>query len=98
MKVYADTTQFVINLGSTGSWALNVDGTGTPSSSLKTDFIFLALWNQPLYQMIAQSNIDANQLNGSEGCKNTGYILWMKHRFFLQNNVFMVQNQASGLV
>jgi hypothetical protein len=79
IQVYADTTQYVINLGSTSSWAGNVDGTGTAGASLKPDFIFLSEWNRPLYKMIAQSNITANTLNGSEGCKNTGYILYMKH-------------------
>jgi Ricin-type beta-trefoil lectin domain-like len=103
MKVYADTTQYIINLGSTGSWSLNVDGTGTPSGSLKTDFIFLSQINSALYKMIAQSNIDDNQLNGSEGCKNTGYILYMKHWFASQANIdtskiYKLQNVASGLV
>jgi hypothetical protein len=79
MKVYADTTQYVINLGATNTWAGNVDGTDTTATSLKTDFIFLSQWNRALYKMIAQSNIDANLLNGSEGCKNTGYILYLKH-------------------
>ena len=78
MKVYADTTQYVINKGATNAWANNVDGTGSTLASLKTDFIFFAQWNRALYQMIAQSNINANTLNGSEGCKNTGYILYMK--------------------
>jgi hypothetical protein len=80
MQVFADTTQYVINLGSTDSWASNVDGSGAPTTNLKVDFIFFAEWNRPLYKMIAQSNIDANQINsGSEACKNTGYILYMKH-------------------
>jgi MYXO-CTERM domain-containing protein len=80
IQPYADTTQFVINLGSTDNWAGNVDGTGTAMASLKTDFIFLAKWNSALYKMVAQSNIDANQINaGGEKCKNTGYILSMKH-------------------
>jgi hypothetical protein len=81
VKAYADTTQYVINLGATNKWAGNVDGTGT-GTSLKTDFIFLSEWNPALYKLIAQSNLDANQLSGSEGCKNTGYILYMKHWFF----------------
>jgi hypothetical protein len=85
VKVYADATQYVINLGATNSWAGNVDGTGTAGSSLKTDFIFLSQWNRALYKMIAQSNIDANQLSGSEGCKNTGYILYMKHWMYTHN-------------
>jgi len=86
LKVYADTTQFIINKGATNLWAGNVDGTGTTSSSLKTDFIFLgSQWNRPLYKMIGQSNRDANTLNGSEGCKNTGYILWMKRWVFQQS-------------
>jgi hypothetical protein len=79
VKVYADSTQYVINLGSTNAWGNNVDGTGGPITSLKTDFIFLAQWNRPLFQMIAQSNIDANRIaTGSEACKNTGFILYMK--------------------
>ena len=78
MKVYADTTQYVINKGANNSWAGTVDGAGGTTTSLKTDFIFFAQWNRALYTMIAQSNIDANTLNGSEGCKNTGYILYMK--------------------
>jgi len=88
MKVYADTTQFIINLGATNSWAGNVDGTGS-SSYLKTDFIFLSRWNPALFKMIAQANINASQLNVDEGCKNTGYILWMKHWMFL-NSVFSI--------
>jgi len=98
VQVYADTTQFVINLGAYNSWAGNVDGTGTASSSLKTDFIFLSQWNTALYQMIAQSNIDGNQLNNDEGCKNTGYILWMKHWMNFNGGIFKIQNGASGLV
>jgi hypothetical protein len=86
VQVYADTAQFVINLGSTNSWSLNVDGSGTPGGSLKSDFVFLGQWNRPLYKMIAQSNINDNQINsGSEDCKNTGYILWMKHWMFLNS-------------
>jgi autotransporter-associated beta strand protein len=85
VQVYADTTQFAINLGSVDSWAGNVDGTGTPTVNMKSDFVFLGQWNAPLYKMIAQSNIDGNQLNGSEGCKNTGYILWMKHWMFVNS-------------
>jgi hypothetical protein len=97
MQVYADTAQFVINLGATNSWSMNVDGTGTPSTSLKTDFIFLSQWNPALYKMIAQANIDANLLNVDEGCKNTGYILCMKHWIHLQGT-FQIQNNSSGLV
>ena len=98
MKVYADTAQYVINLGSTGSWADNVDGTGS-SSYLKTDFIFLSRWNPALYKMIAQANINAGQLNVDEGCKNTAYILWMKHYFAVDTaKVYKLQNMASGLV
>lgn len=82
IQPYADTTQFVINQGNVNSWGSNVDGTGT-STSLKSDFIYMADWNTPLYQMIAQSNINANQLN-NEGAKNTAYILYMKHREYLQ--------------
>jgi Ricin-type beta-trefoil lectin domain-like len=77
VKIYADTTQYIINKGATNSWAGNVDGTGS-STYLKTDFIWLAQWNRALYQMIAQSNISANQLNNAEGCKNVAYILYMK--------------------
>jgi hypothetical protein len=97
LQVYADTTQYIINLGSTGSWADDVDGSGSVDTSLKTDFIFLSEWNPSLYTMIAQANIDANQLNNDEGCKNTGYILWMKHWLFLQG-VYKLENEASGLV
>lgn len=96
MQVYADTAQYVMNLGSTDSWADNVDGTGS-SSYLKVDFIFLAEWNPALYQMIGQAIIDGSQLNSSEGCKNTAYILWMKHYLFLQGT-YKLQNEASSLV
>jgi len=83
LQIYADTTQYVINLGTTDSWGDNVDGTGGPDASLKTDFIFFAEINRPLYTMIAQSNIDAGNINGgSEKVKNTGYILYMKHWIF----------------
>lgn len=85
IQVYADTTQYIINLGATNSWAPNVDGSGTASASLKADFIFLGQWNRPLYKMIGQCNIDDNQLNASEGCKTTAYILWMKHWAYLQS-------------
>src|SRR6185295_17552107 len=78
VQPFADATQYVINKGSTNSWSDTVDGAGS-STYLKTDFIFLSQWNRALYTMIAQSNIDATQLNVDEGCKNTGYILWMKH-------------------
>jgi hypothetical protein len=82
VKVYADSTQYVINHGATNDWGGNVDGTGT-ATSLKTDFIFLSQWNRALFQMISQSNIDANLIaSGSEACKNTGYILYMKHWLF----------------
>jgi len=97
MQVYADTTLNVINLGSTNQWADNVDGTGSVDGSVKSDFIFLSQWDPPLYKMIAQANINDGQINGSEGCKNTAYILWMKHAFALQG-VFQVQNKASALV
>jgi hypothetical protein len=80
VQPFADTTQFVINLGTIDTWADNVDGTGAQTASLKTDFIFLAKWNRALYKMIAQSNIDDKIIaSGSESCKNTGYILYMKH-------------------
>ncbi|HXF10084.1 MAG TPA: RICIN domain-containing protein, partial [Desulfuromonadaceae bacterium] len=99
--VYANTAQYVMNLGSTDSWSGNVDGTGT-SSSLKTDFIFLSMWNNALFKMIAQANIDANLINsGSEACKNTGYILYMKHWLAAQidtSKIYKLQNVASGLV
>jgi hypothetical protein len=83
VKVYADSTQYVINKGATNAWAGNVDGTGGPTTSLKTDFIFLSQWNRSLFKMIAQSNIDANQVGtSSEACKNVGFILYMKHWLF----------------
>jgi hypothetical protein len=78
MKVFADTARYVVNLGATNAWATNVDGSGPVLSSLKSDFLFLARWHRPLFSMIAGSNLAANLLNGSEGCKNTGYILAMK--------------------
>ncbi len=99
MQVYADTTQYIINKGATNAWAGNVDGTGTATTSLKTDFLWFAQWNRPLYQMIAQSNIDANQLNNKEGCKNVGYILYMKrwlHRHSFSGNYSIVARH-SGL-
>jgi Ricin-type beta-trefoil lectin domain-like len=100
MQVYADTARYVMNLGTTDSWSGNVDGTGS-SSYLKTDFIFLSQWNTSLYKMIGQANIDASQLNVDEGCKNTAYILWMKHWFASQidtSKIYHLQNIASGLV
>jgi Ricin-type beta-trefoil lectin domain-like len=98
VKVYADTTQYVINKGATNSWSDNVDGTGS-STSLKSDFIWLAQWNRALFQMIAQSNISANQLNNDEGCKNVGYILYMKrwlYRHTFSGN-YRVVARHSGL-
>jgi uncharacterized protein (UPF0179 family) len=85
VQPFADTTQFVINKGATNSWADNVDGTSA-STYIKSDFIFLSQWNRALFNMIAQSNIDAAQLNSDGGCKNTGYILFMKHWWYLQDN------------
>ena len=84
LQPYADATQYVINRGATNAWSGNVDGTGSISESLKSDFIYLSQWNPSLYQMIAQSNIDDNQLNSDEGAKNTGYILYMKHQRYVQ--------------
>src|SRR6185369_11647471 len=97
MKVYADTTQFIINLGATNSWADNVDGTGS-STYLKIDFIFLAQWNPALYKMIAQADIDAGQVNGSDGCANTAYILWMKHWFRVQSQDFTLSATPSSSI
>jgi len=95
MKVYADTTFNIINLGTTNSWADNVDGTGS-SSYLKIDFIWLAQWNLALYKMIAQANIDAGQLNVDEGCKNTASILWMKHWMWVQSQDFSMSASPSS--
>jgi hypothetical protein len=99
MKIFAETIQYVINRGATNSWSGNVDGTGTIATSLKTDFIFFSQWNRALYQMIAQSNISANTLNGSEGCKNTGYILYLKRwmRTHTFNGNYRIAARHSGL-
>jgi hypothetical protein len=98
MKVYADTTEFVLNKGSTTSWADAVDGTGS-STYLKSDFIWFGQWNRSLYQLIAQSNISASQLNNDEGCKNVGYILYMK-RWVYRNSFggnYRIVARHSGL-
>jgi len=80
MKVYAETGQYVINRGTTNNWSVSVDGSGNPYTDTWWEgLIFYAQWNRGLYQMMAQSYLDAGMPSGGYAHKTAAHILYMKH-------------------
>ena len=91
MTDFSNTIRYIMSRG-VDTWSDNVEGSGVNWGYLFADFLFMSEFNQPLYKMLAQSTIDANQINsGSETTKNVGYILYMKHWMYLNQGTIPPQ-------